>query len=351
MNTPNKITLARICLIPLVIFFYLASFIPWGKFIAGAIFVIACLTDFVDGYLARKNNQVTTLGKFLDPIADKILIMSALILIISTPIINGSAIIRPQWLGIVCGIIILSREFAVSTLRQVAATKGVVLAADKSGKYKAAMQDVTLALYFFFAFFVVEFYNGANASLIQANSIIAIVLLVFLCITTILTVSSGIEYFYKNWHIFSEKKVGQEENMVLFVENAEEVKSLENQQESFQESTQEKTQIKDKTTSKKNLTQNSTNLEDKNNSSKANDEDKNGRVYDELIPIALDLFCQKGWASTTMLQKYLGVGYPRASKIVDQMEELGLVSSNRGAKTREVLVSKEEFEKNNKIFK
>lgn len=81
MNTPNKITLTRILMLPLIVFFYLATFIPYGRLVSAVLFVVACLTDFLDGYLARKNNQVTTLGKFFDSIADKMLIMTGLILI------------------------------------------------------------------------------------------------------------------------------------------------------------------------------------------------------------------------------------------------------------------------------
>lgn len=363
MNTPNKITLVRICLIPLIVFFYLANFIPWGQFIAGTIFVIACFTDFLDGYLARKNNQVTTLGKFLDTIADKILIMTALVLIIATPIVNvngvGHSIIRPEWFGIVCAILILMREFAVSALRQVAASKGVVLAAEKSGKVKAVFQFITLSLYFFYAFFVVEFYNGEIAAHKTANTVIAITLLVLLGITTILTISSGIGYLYRNKHAFAETGKVEEkpnENMVLFVETAQEEKKAEDTtvveqpaKTTTKKATQTKTTAKKKPATKKRYP---TAVKPK--PEMANREfqsDNNGREYDALIPQALDMFWEKGWASTTMLQKYLGVGYPRASKIVDQMEELGYISSNQGAKTRTVLITKEEFEKNDKLFK
>ncbi len=365
MNTPNKITLVRICLIPFIVFFYLANFIPWGQFIAGTIFVVACFTDFFDGYLARKNNQVTTLGKFLDTIADKILIMTALLLIIATPIanVNGVAqgIIRPEWFGIVCAILILMREFAVSALRQVAASKGVVLAAEKSGKVKAVFQFITLALYFFYAFFVVEFYNGELAVHKTANSVMAIILLVLLAITTILTISSGIGYLYKNKQAFVDPRKVEEksnENMVLFVETAQEEKKEDNNVETENvetiKSTPKRPSQSKTTTKKKPAKKKSYPTAVKPKIDLANREfqsDNNGREYDALIPQALDMFWEKGWASTTMLQKHLGVGYPRASKIIDQMEELGYISSNQGAKTRTVLISKEEFEKNGKLFK
>ena len=311
MNTPNKITLARICLIPLVIFFYLANFIPWGKFIAGMIFVIASLTDFLDGYLARKNNQVTNLGKFLDPIADKILVMAALLLVIAYPIVSTAegfvCIVRPQWVGVLCVIIILARDFVISTLRQVAATKGKVLHAEKSGKIKTTVQDITLALYFFYAFYVTEFYVMDVKGHETANAVIGIILLALLVLSTILTITSGIGYMVKNRHVFVDEGKA-EGNQVLFVAN--EVKPE-----------------KAKPTSSKATSQKQ-------------------KQYDVLIPQAMEMFWEKGWASTTMLQKSLAVGYPRASKMVSQMEELGLISPLENNKTRRILVSREEFDKN-----
>ena len=146
MNTPNKITLARLLLIPLIIFFYLAEFIPYGRLVAAILFMIACLTDFLDGYLARKNNQVTTLGKFFDSIADKILIMTGLILIVAVPVLGHPAV-RVEWLGVVCAIVILAREFIISALRQLAASKGKVLAADMGGKIKATIQFIVISIY------------------------------------------------------------------------------------------------------------------------------------------------------------------------------------------------------------
>lgn len=140
MNTPNKISLARIMFIPLFIFFYLATFIPYGKLIAVIIFAITGLTDFVDGYLARKNNQVTDLGKFLDPIADKLHMTSGLLLIVC----DGTI---PSIYGVLIAIVIISREFIVTAFRQIAATKNVVMQADMWGKVKANFQPVAIALF------------------------------------------------------------------------------------------------------------------------------------------------------------------------------------------------------------
>ena len=97
MNTPNKITLTRILMLPLIVFFYLATFIPYGRLVAAILFVVACLTDFLDGYLARKNNQVTTLGKFFDTIADKMLIMTGLLLVTAVPVLLGQPAAYPNW--------------------------------------------------------------------------------------------------------------------------------------------------------------------------------------------------------------------------------------------------------------
>lgn len=209
MNTPNKITLARILLIPLVIFFYLATFIPYGKLVAALIFIIACCTDFIDGHVARSTGQVTDLGKFFDAIADKVLICSAMILVVAYPVWNDptthtlQAIIKPQWVGIVCVALILAREFIVSALRQIAASKGRVLAAERSGKIKTIFQDVTISLYMLFAFFVTEIYQNTNAFK-TANLVISIVCLVLLVISTVLTIYSGTRYIIKNRDVFKE---------------------------------------------------------------------------------------------------------------------------------------------------
>ena len=144
--TPNQVTMIRIFLLPLIVFFYLADFIPWGKFIAVCLFALAALTDFIDGKMARKRNQVTDLGKFLDTIADKLLITVALILVVA-----DGTILAP-W-GAIIAIIILCREFLVTFLRQMAVNKGLVLAADNWGKYKAFIQDLAIPAFMLLAFF------------------------------------------------------------------------------------------------------------------------------------------------------------------------------------------------------
>ena len=216
MNTPNKITLTRLLLIPIIVFFYLASFVPYGKLISAVVFMVACLTDFLDGYLARKNNQVTTLGKFFDTIADKVLITTGLLLIAVAPIIDGvlpvTAFGGPSWVALICIIIILAREFIVSSLRQIAAARGLVLAADMGGKIKATCQFVVVSLYMVLAFLVTLFQDSVvdPAELSNGLSIAGFVLMILLILTTLLTIYSGASYMIRNRHVFTETKEDDE---------------------------------------------------------------------------------------------------------------------------------------------
>ena len=183
MNTPNKITLSRLLLIPLIVFFYLATFIPYARLVAAILFVIAALTDFVDGRIARKTNQVTDLGKFFDAIADKVLTMTGFILIIAVPITGTAPVVWPSWLGVVCVVIMLAREFIISALRQLAASKGKVLAADMSGKIKATLQFVAIVLYMFYAFFLTDIIQSIAPSVIdRVTGIIGLILMIFLAV-------------------------------------------------------------------------------------------------------------------------------------------------------------------------
>ena len=205
MNTPNKITLVRLLLLPIIIFFYLADFIPYGKLVATIVFVIACLTDFVDGYIARKYNMVTDLGKFFDSIADKVLIMTGMILIISGPLTGSAPVVYPTWLGIICVIIMLAREFIISALRQIAAAKGKVLAAEKSGKIKATFQYVAVTGYMIFAFVLDDL-----VSITQMNetalAVVRFILMILFVVATVLTIYSGTSYLIKNRRVFATEK-------------------------------------------------------------------------------------------------------------------------------------------------
>lgn len=188
MNLPNKLTVSRIILIPFMMFFYLAAFIPYGigKFVALAIFITASVTDLLDGKIARKRNLVTNLGKFLDPIADKILTTTAFLLLIA-----DRTIAHPY--GVIIVTIIIAREFMVSALRLIAAGKGKVLAADMFGKTKTVVQMIALPVCILLA--GLNEIAGIVSSFILAVKIFAYVLVVA---ATVLTVLSGINYVVKN---------------------------------------------------------------------------------------------------------------------------------------------------------
>lgn len=211
MNTPNKITLSRLLLIPLIVFFYLASFIPYARLVAAILFVIAALTDFVDGRIARKTNQVTDLGKFFDAIADKVLTMTGFLLIIAVPITGTAPVVWPSWLGVVCVVVMLAREFIISALRQLAASKGKVLAADMSGKIKATLQFVSIVLYMFYAFFLTDIAPNLSTSVVEtATGIIGLILMIVLALATVLTVYSGVHYLIQNRFVFKDEKKSEE---------------------------------------------------------------------------------------------------------------------------------------------
>ena len=211
MNTPNKITLSRLLLIPLIVFFYLASFIPYARLVAAILFVIAALTDFVDGHIARKTNQVTDLGKFFDAIADKVLTMTGFLLIIAVPITGTAPVVWPSWLGVVCVVVMLAREFIISALRQLAASKGKVLAADMSGKIKATLQFVSIVLYMFYAFFLTDIAPNLSTSVVEtATGIIGLILMIVLALATVLTVYSGVHYLIQNRFVFKDEKKSEE---------------------------------------------------------------------------------------------------------------------------------------------
>lgn len=132
MNLPNKITIARMFLVPVLIALY---YLYPNTYAPAIIFIVASLTDMLDGYLARKNNQITAFGKFIDPLADKILAITALILFVESKILPAVPVI-----------IVIYREFAVSGFRLVAANKGITIAAGKTGKIKTALQFIGIAM-------------------------------------------------------------------------------------------------------------------------------------------------------------------------------------------------------------
>lgn len=135
MNLPNKLTLLRVFMIPIFVVFMLVDITPFDNWIALAVFILASLTDLLDGKIARKYNLVTNFGKFMDPLADKLLVCSAMICLVEMHII-------PAWIVI----IIIAREFIISGFRLIASDNGVVIAASYWGKFKTVFQMVMICL-------------------------------------------------------------------------------------------------------------------------------------------------------------------------------------------------------------
>ncbi len=180
MNLPNKLTLFRIFLIPIFVLVMLLDFN--NKYLVSCIiFIVASLTDAMDGYIARKYNLITDFGKFMDPLADKLLVLSALITMTENNLVQS-------WMVI----IIVSRELTVSILRAIAAADGKVIAASSGGKLKTISQMLS----------IVVLLLGANFS----NSIMLFVGYILILIATLLTLQSGFEYLYKNKNLFMNSK-------------------------------------------------------------------------------------------------------------------------------------------------
>ena len=185
MNLPNKLTILRIIMIPLFVAIFYITAIPYNYVISAVIFTLAALTDFLDGHIARKYNLITNLGKFLDPIADKVLVSTALIIMLLP--FPGEGVILPFYAAIAVAVI-LARELVVSGFRMVAASKGAVLAADWSGKVKTFVQDVA----------VIVLLVGADFSIGTDIIVINLIGLILLGVATILTIYSGTECIVKN---------------------------------------------------------------------------------------------------------------------------------------------------------
>lgn len=192
MNIPNKITITRICLIPLFMIFLLAPLdfgnftvlnvtLPITDLIAAIIFILASTTDWLDGYYARRYKLVTNLGKFLDPLADKLLITAAFISLVELQMM-------PAWMAIV----IISREFAVTGIRLVAAAEGSVIAASPLGKLKTVFQIIAISALMLHN---VPF-EGLNIPFDM----------IMLWVATILTIISGVDYFVKNKQVLFSSK-------------------------------------------------------------------------------------------------------------------------------------------------
>ena len=176
MNTPNKLTVARMIIVPFLFVFLLTG---WGgdanRYISLALFVVASVTDWFDGYLARKNNLVTNFGKFMDPLADKLLVCSAMICMIE---LNR----LPAWFVI----IIIGREFIISGFRLIAAENGIVIAANYWGKFKTASQMIMIIL-------LILHFDGIFVTLEQ----------LFIWLSLALTIISLITYIWQNKSVLS----------------------------------------------------------------------------------------------------------------------------------------------------
>lgn len=179
MNLPNKITTLRVILIPFFVFFMLSEQTGY-HYVAAAIFIAACATDALDGYLARKYNLITNFGKFMDPLADKLLVSAALICFTALPSIRLA-----PWIVI----IIISREFVISGFRLVASDSGIVIAAGYWGKLKTVAQMIMSILLIFH-------FNHPVWSILEN---------IFIWLSLVLTIISLVEYIWRNREVLSDK--------------------------------------------------------------------------------------------------------------------------------------------------
>ncbi len=187
MNTPNKLTLLRVLLVPVFVLFFYWS-IPGHYLIATVVFVIASITDAIDGHLARKNHQITDFGKFLDPLADKVLVIAAL-----------SCLLQQQKVNIAAFLLIVSREFMVSALRLVVAGKGTVVPAGFAGKLKTAFTMIALIAAMVYWSFRLDFNSFGLGLPDMVYTVTEIVIQVLFWIAAVLTVWSGTEYLVHYW--------------------------------------------------------------------------------------------------------------------------------------------------------
>ena len=189
MNLPNKLTMLRIIMIPFFIFFLLAGFVPYNNYIALGIFVVASLTDMLDGKIARKKNLVTNFGKFMDPLADKLLVTSALMCLMIVD--GGSRMCSNPVLALVAVLIIVAREFIISGFRLVASDAGLVIAASMWGKFKTATTMIAIC----FMLIVKEF------------PILDKITSVLFWVAVTLTIVSLVDYLAKNASVLSDAGV------------------------------------------------------------------------------------------------------------------------------------------------
>ncbi len=197
MNLANKLTIFRMILVPIMVIF---AYLPIGGDVYGiaipmiimdVIFIIASITDKLDGYIARSRNQVTTFGKFLDPLADKILVLTAMVILVEKAKL-------PAWIPV----IVLAREFIVSGFRLVAVEKGgIVIAASVWGKLKTVTQMIALI----FAFVDIGgFFTFVSGGLTGGHLVINIISSVMMAISTVATIFSGWNYVWGGRNLFKE---------------------------------------------------------------------------------------------------------------------------------------------------
>lgn len=198
MNTPNKLTMLRIILVPFFVAFLLLTDIPHHYLFAGIVFALASFTDFLDGRIARKYNQITDFGKFADPLADKILIISAFVCFVQLGI-----------MGAVPVIIVLFREFTVTSVRLVAAGKGTVVAANNWGKAKTVSQIIAV-VFVILSQYVIQLIEGNILPLGQYAQTVADFLhitgSISIWISVLFTLVSGVIYVKDNYRFFAEQK-------------------------------------------------------------------------------------------------------------------------------------------------
>lgn len=193
MNLPNKLTLLRILLVPVfVAILLLGEALRHSFLIAGVIFGFAAYTDHLDGKIARKRNLITDFGKFMDPLADKIMVISALVCFIELQII-------PSW----CVILIIAREFMVTSIRLVAAPKGIVIAANIWGKIKTVSQIISIAGIMLLSYFTDLSKLGVSLGVLTktntVENIYPVLNLLLIITATVITVISGAVYLIQNW--------------------------------------------------------------------------------------------------------------------------------------------------------
>lgn len=187
MNLANKITLLRIVMVPVFMIFLLVKVIPYGEFWAAGIFILAAATDSLDGYIARRNKEITRFGKLMDPLADKLLISAALISLVALDTLS-------PWIAF----LIIGREFAVTGLRLIAAGEGVVLTANRWGKLKTFAQIFMVLAIITEMSLNADAYPGGWFKELAAVYPASMVAYLALLIAVFITVFSGFYYFYQN---------------------------------------------------------------------------------------------------------------------------------------------------------